>query len=422
MFGVLRPCAHGAAKYGIDPGQWQAHMCGLCLGLRDGHGQLARAATNTDAIVLSVLTEAQSGATGSRTAAGPCPLRGMRRATVVAGDAPGIQLAATASLLLGAAAVGDHVDDGDAGRFARRPMRGLAGRWSAAAQAQADRIGLDIGPLRTAIASQAEIEARTLGPSARSAPMPATGTTADTVGAGAMAPAGHPRPVSSVVRPPALPATDRTSVTLDNLTAPSQLCAATLFGHTAVLAGRPENVAALREIGSQIGRIAHLADAVEDLDRDRERGRFNPLDATGTTLPRAFDLLRESESKIRYAAKAAELDRLPAVRWALLDPLTALLHRIGHGLGFAVGRACRTSPVAQRTSRPSRRPTRPGPLQAGGLVLGVYCTGVACCAEHTNPCTGERKPSWAQRCGCDCGSCGDCCSCCGEDGCCGCDC
>lgn len=58
VFGVLKPCAHGAAKYGIDPGHWQAHMCGLCLGLRDGHGQLARAATNTDAIVLSVLTEA----------------------------------------------------------------------------------------------------------------------------------------------------------------------------------------------------------------------------------------------------------------------------------------------------------------------------------------------------------------------------
>ncbi|MGS2807418.1 DUF5685 family protein [Nocardia sp. MW-W600-9] len=228
VFGVLKPCAHGAAKYGIDPGQWQAHMCGLCLGLRDGQGQLARAATNTDAIVLSVLTEAQSGAAGARTTAGPCPLRGMRRASVVVANAPGVQLAATAALLLGAAKIRDHVDDGDAGRLARRPMRRVAGSWSAAAQTQADRIGLDVGPLLTAIDSQSALEAL-------AAP-----------------------------------------ITLDQLTGPTQLCAATLFGHTATLAGRPENVAALSEIGRHLGRIAHLADAIEDLERDRLRGRFNP--------------------------------------------------------------------------------------------------------------------------------------------------
>lgn len=402
MFGVLKPCAHGAAKYGIDPGQWQAHMCGLCLGLRDGSGQLARAATNTDAIVLSVLTEAQAAAPGERRTAGPCPLRGMRRASVVAADAPGVRLAATASLLLGAAKIRDHVDDGDAGRLARPPMRRVSGTWSAAARAQADLIGLDIGPLITAIDSQTALEARADGTSL-----------------------AHADATRRVLSP----------ITLDELTAPTQLCAATLFGHTATLAGRPENVAALREIGRHVGRIAHLADAVEDLERDRLRGRFNPLAATGTDMPRAYELLRESESRIRAAAAEAHLDQLPTVRWALLDPLATMLRRLGQGLGLAVGHVCRTSPVAQQhapyqfPSPPGRRPpTRPGPLTAGGLILGVYCTGVACCVDHTSPCTGERKDAWAKNCDCEsCCDCGDCCgNCCGEDcgcgDCCSCDC
>ncbi|MEU3009430.1 DUF5685 family protein [Nocardia asteroides] len=406
MFGVLKPCAHGAAKYGIDPGQWQAHMCGLCLGLRDGSGQLARAATNTDAIVLSVLTEAQAAAPGERRTAGPCPLRGMRRASVVAADAPGVRLAATASLLLGAAKIRDHVDDGDAGRLARPPMRRVSGAWSAAARAQADLIGLDIGPLITAIDSQTALEAL-----------------ADTT-------AALPRTTSF-----ALAGAGRPPITLDDLTAPTQLCAATLFGHTATLAGRPENVAALQEIGRHVGRIAHLADAVEDLERDRLRGRFNPLAATDTDMPRAYELLRESESRIRAAAAEARLDQLPTVRWALLDPLATMLRRLGQGLGLAVGHVCRTSPVAQQhapyqfPSPPGRRPpTRPGPLKAGGLILGVYCTGVACCVDHTSPCTGERKDAWAKNCDCEsCCDCGDCCgNCCGEDcgcgDCCSCDC
>ncbi|MGF0317878.1 DUF5685 family protein [Nocardia fluminea] len=389
VFGVLKPCAHGAAKYGIDPGQWQAHMCGLCLGLRDGHGQLARAATNTDAIVLSVLTEAQSGP-GARTTAGPCPLRGMQRASVVATSAPGVQLAATASLLLGAAKIRDHVDDGDASALARRPMRRVSNTWAERAQEQAAQIGLDVAPMLAAIATQGAVEARAM---------------VDVI-------------------------------TLDELTGPTQLCAATLFSHTATLAGRPENVAALQEIGRHVGRIAHLADAIEDLERDRARGRFNPLEATGTDMPRAYDLLRESESRIRQVATEAELDQLPTVRWALLDPLASLLRRLGTGLGIAVGHVCRTPVTAQQhspyefPSPPGQRPQRPGPFKAGGLVLGVYCTGMACCVDHTSPCSGEQKDAWAKHCDCGscgdcCGSCGDCCSCGGEDGCCGdcgCDC
>ncbi|GGK52893.1 DUF5685 family protein [Nocardia camponoti] len=375
MFGVLKPCVHGAAKYGIDPGDWQAHMCGLCLGLRDGHGQTARAATNTDAVVLSVLTEAQ-GVSAERRTAGPCALRGMRRASVLAPSSPSVQLAATASLLLGAAKIRDHVVDGDAGRVSRVPMRRVAGGWAASAHASAAGIGLDLAPLVAAIDGQQELEA--------------------------------------------------SSRDLDALTGPSQVCASAFFGHSAKLAGRPENVAGLEEIGREVGRIAHVVDAIEDLERDKERGRFNPLVASGTSADEARKLVRDSGSRVGMTARELGLAETPAVRWALLDPLAGLVRRIGH----AGGKACRatrheaTAQSAPYQSPPGQRPNRPGPLHASGLILGVYCTGLACCVDHTSPCSGERKDAWGKNCdtccdGCDCCSnCGDCCDC----DCCSCDC
>ncbi|MFE3441452.1 DUF5685 family protein [Nocardia sp. NPDC059180] len=392
MFGLLKPCGHSAAKYGVDPGQWQAHMCGLCLGLRDGHGQLARSATNTDAIVLSMLTEAQLEGRGERTTAGPCPLRGMRRAQVATADSAGIMLASTASLLLGSAKIRDHVDDGDTSVLTRRPMAKVSSRWAERARRQAELIGFDVEPLVAAIESQADRERR-----------------------------AH-------------------LLTLEELTVPTQVCAAEFFAHSAVLAERPENIAPLREAGRHFGHIAHLADAIEDFDTDRERGRFNPLAATGTGMPQAYELLHQSDSSLRAAIAVTDLADQPAVRWMLLDPLNSLVRRIGRGIGAVTGHACsvtsRDSAELRRHDTGHRPPTRrPGIGDALPAVLGIYCTGYACCADHTNPCNGERRPAWWKEhlgdC-CDgvdcCSNCGDCCGgdggCC--DGCCcdgcGCDC
>ncbi|QIS06841.1 regulator [Nocardia brasiliensis] len=382
MFGLLRPCAHGAAKYGIDAAQWRSHLCGLCLGLRDEHGQLARATTNVDAIVLSVLTEAQAGGPQRRTEAGRCALRGMRRASVAAADSPGVRLASTASLLLASAKIRDHVDDGDAAALARAPLARTSARWAGQARASARRIGLDVDPLLAALGEQARLE--------RAAQQ--------------------------------LAAVDRTDA-LAALTLPTQLCASEFFAHTAVLAERPENVDALRAAGRQFGRIAHLADAVQDYERDLARGRFNPLAATGTTMPQAYELLRESDARLRDAVADAELDQVPTVRWMLLDPLTSVLRKLTRGVGAAVAHSCGVSaedaPRAQRSGyqKPTRRP---GVGESLALILGAYCTGYACCADHTQPCTGERKDAWIKNCdcgGCDCGGC-DCCDC----DCCGCDC
>lgn len=57
MFGIAKPCRHtlGAELHR----EWMSHLCGLCLGLRDAHGHSARVTTNVDAVVLSILVEAQ---------------------------------------------------------------------------------------------------------------------------------------------------------------------------------------------------------------------------------------------------------------------------------------------------------------------------------------------------------------------------
>lgn len=65
-----------------------------------------------------------------------------------------------------------------------------------------------------------------------------------------------------------------------------------MFAAPATPAGRPENVGPLSELGRAYGEFAHLADAVEDLLRDRTRGDYNPLDATGTTVEQAVDRLK----------------------------------------------------------------------------------------------------------------------------------
>ncbi|WP_307622164.1 DUF5685 family protein [Nocardia lijiangensis] len=460
---MLRPCAHGAEKYGIDAAEWRAHMCGLCLGLRDGHGQLARTATNTDAILLSVLTEAQLPAPSARTTAGRCPLRGMQRAEVAAADSPGVLLASTASLLLGSAKLRDHVADGDASRLAGRPMTRMSTRWADSARRQAALIDFDVEPLVAAIDSQQLVESRA---AARlSSTRPAAGTAGrDGIGGRRDVYAGAGRfdrnpiaPNAASGEPPVTLDPNTTSgeppVTLDELTAPTALCAAELFAHTAILANRPENADQLRTVGGHFGRIAHLSDAIADFDDDTAHGRFNPLTATGTTLAESYELVRGSDAELRRVLATARLADVPTIRWMLLDPLHALVHRLGMGVGAVTTHACNTTrtdhqhayrsgsgrrassptPVLGETTRSHRTghrpPTRrPGVGEALALVLGVYCTGYACCADHTSPCTGERKDAWWK--GCDCGSCcdcanccsgcGDCCSC-GDCGC-GCDC
>src|SRR4051812_27209620 len=144
MFGIIRPCRN---RLGDElRASWLAHLCGMCLALRDEHGQLARVVTNYDAVVISALVEAQAGSSGLRRAAGPCPLRGMRTASVASGG--GARLAASVSLLLASAKLTDHVADGDLdGALRLRATRAAAARLAAAGTRSAGPLGLDAGAL-----------------------------------------------------------------------------------------------------------------------------------------------------------------------------------------------------------------------------------------------------------------------------------
>lgn len=238
-----------------------AHLCGLCLALRGDHGQFARIVTNYDGLLVSVLTEAQAErSTDWRRTAGPCPLRGMRTASVAQGE--GARLAAAVSLVLASAKVRDHVADGD-GVLARKPVaraaRRIATNWGRAGARTGSDIGFDTAVLVDAVDRQVGIEAL----------------------------AGPGTPLLTV-------------------TEPTETATAAAFAHTAILAGRPGNAEPLAEAGRLFGRLAHLLDAVEDRAADAAVGAWNPLTATGTPLTEARRLADDALHGIRLALREAD--------------------------------------------------------------------------------------------------------------------
>ncbi|RSM70501.1 hypothetical protein DMH04_44710 [Kibdelosporangium aridum] len=376
MFGIIRPCRHRLSPRLRT--SWLAHLCGLCLALRDDHGQLARTVTNYDGLVISALVEAQSQGETRRTA-GPCPLRAMRTASVAQGD--GARLAASVSLVLASAKINDHVADRD-GLFGRRGVslaaRKVAGRWAAQGAWTGEQVGFDTAVLLDAVAEQPLVE-------------------------------------SSV----------RRGDSLLLATGPTETATAAAFAHTAVLSGRPQNVDALSEAGRLFGRVAHLVDAVEDLDEDRATGAWNPLLVTGTSLEEARRICDDAVLGVRLALREAEF-----VDDKLVHALLA--HELDHAIKRAFGDVHGPS-LDQKTKRKDKREDKHHEWQkkgwqrpdrswgaACGLAVVMFCTCQYCCGDpYHDPWTGEPREGWCHRCDCDCCDCCDCCSC--GDGC-GCDC
>ena len=271
----MRPCR---THLGPDLfARWQAHLCGLCLTLRDEVGQAERVLTGYDVLLLSVLVEAQAGHVETTTAA-PCPLRGFTRATVVASTSDAGRLAAAGALVSAAAGLTDKVEDGDLPRSARLPAQRVAGRLHRSGTALAAAVGLDPSVVLGAPAASAAAER-----------LPAAGLRA--------------------------------------LLAPTGEAVASLFAHTAAVAGRPDNGPALSRAGRAFGALVHLLDAVEDHAGDVAAGRFNPLQATGTSPAGARRLADELVEEVRAALAGASL-----VDRALVDEL------LGRELGRAVHR------------------------------------------------------------------------------------
>lgn len=366
MFGIIRPCRH---RLGGDlAAAWQAHLCGMCLSLRDDHGQAARLATNYDGLVISVLAEAQADGAPERRTAGRCALRGMRKLDVAVGDCA--RLAATVSLVLAAAKIRDHADDGD-GAFGRPGVRGaataLAGRWAAAGTKTGRGLGFEVGVLTEAIGRQTAVEAA----------------------------AGPGTPLLTV-------------------TEPTETATAAAFAHTAVLAGKPANEAPLAEAGRLFGRIAHLVDAVEDLAADQANGAWNPLLATGTDLTEARRLCDDALLGIKLALNEAEFTDARLVHTLLVHELARSVRRV-----FAAASTGSSAVAATAGSPGCGLPAAAGLTGLSGLsgLLAIRrrrgC-GEDCCCDCGEDCCCE--------CSCDCcndACCGD--GCCG-DGCCDCSC
>ncbi|MFD9613460.1 DUF5685 family protein [Streptomyces sp. NPDC059083] len=403
MFGIVRPCTHRLTE-GLRT-EWMAHLCGLCLALRADHGQFARVVTNYDGLIVSVLTEAQTGVTeAGRRKAGPCALRALRTAPVARGE--GARLAAAVSLVLASAKVRDHVADRD-GLLARRPVAAAARRvarsWDRAGARTGRDLGFDTAVLVDAVDRQTGIEAL----------------------------AGPGTPLLTV-------------------TEPTETATAAAFAHTAVLAGRPGNAAPLAEAGRLFGRLAHLLDAVEDQAADAGTGAWNPLTATGTSREEARRLADDALHGIRLALKDAEFANGRLAHVLLAHELrtsvdrafgtTTCSHGAGPGAQGAHGPvpgnpyATPGGPVPGNPYAPGGPggpggPWTPGPGGSGGggplppeppnrrgliagcaLWIGLACTCQMCCGSFEDPWSRQRREGLCQQ--CDPGDCCDCCDCC----------
>ncbi|WP_414503907.1 DUF5685 family protein [Streptomyces sp. NEAU-L66] len=450
MFGIVRPCTHRLSQ-GLKA-EWMAHLCGLCLALRGDHGQFARVVTNYDGLIVSVLTDAQSGAQEvRRRTAGPCPLRGMRTASVAKGE--GARLAASVSLVLASAKIRDHVADRN-GALRRRPVaaaaRKVAAGWDRAGARTGATLGFDTAVLVDAVDRQVGIE-ELAGP-------------------------GTPLTV---------------------ITEPTETATAAAFAHTAVLAGRPGNAAPLAEAGRLFGRLAHLLDAVEDRTADAAEGAWNPLTATGATTAQARRLCDDALHGIRLALRDVEFTDSALVHVLLVHELrrsvdrafgTAACSHQGHGVPgpYGVqggnpygngpgqpgpygrppqygqhpqyGQAPAGGPYAQGGQHLNGQqnpyhggripPGGPGGGDGGGsgggdggmpqfpqkpkkprgfftgcaVAIGLCCTCQLCCAEeYEGPWSRKKREGCCQNCDCDCNGCGcECLGCCECLTCCNC--
>ncbi|MFI8827955.1 DUF5685 family protein [Streptomyces sp. NPDC053431] len=407
MFGIVRPCAHRLTE-GLRT-DWMAHLCGLCLALRADHGQFARVVTNYDGLIVSVLTEAQTGTTeAGRRIAGPCPLRAMRTAPVARGE--GARLAAAVSLVLASAKVRDHVADRD-GLLARRPVAAAARRvarsWDRAGARTGRDLGFDTAVLVDAVDRQTGIEAL----------------------------AGPGTPLLVV-------------------TEPTETATAAAFAHTATLAGRPGNAAPLAEAGRLFGRLAHLLDAVEDQAADDAAGAWNPLTATGTSREEARRLADDALHGIRLALKDVEFADARLAHVLLAHELRASVDRaFGTTCAHGAPGPAQGNPYGGGTPGPygSYNPHGggnpyggpPGPAGPGGpgglppqfgaggpqqpkkprgflagcaMFTWLFCTCQICCAkEYEGPWSRKKREGCCYDCDCpDCSGCDCCCPC---DGC-----
>lgn len=389
MYGVM---ATAACRLPDDQRQaWVGHICGLCLGLRDGFGHLSRLATNYDAALVVALCEAQSEQALAKSSR-HCPLRRPLTALVDEPVSPAVQYAAGTAMLAATSKLRDNLnDDPDWLRGFRRGASALAERWRRSVGEQLAALGFDSALVERQFARQPALEAVVGGDFAF-------------------------------------------------YSQPTELAVGVVFAHTAALQGRPQNYEPLFEIGRRFGRIMLLLDAYQDYDRDVQSGQFNALAAAypgDTWRTPARTLFQQAYSELRAGVLALELPQPALLQTLLLRQLgrvgchsLALCHSAARGqpaeMAAGAGSGETEYPhISNIMGDPDDRQGSPFPADNRLCGCGDCCRRGDCRGCFRESYTTDRSCGhWCIWCDCPDEGCGDCCNC-GDGGCgdcSGCDC
>lgn len=240
MFGTLNP--HRCTLADEDHRHYRTYYCGLCQSLGRTTGPLGRAALSRDAVFLAIVAD---GLADEATAPDRCrcPMMPLARRASRSPDSTAMGFASGMQLLLGDQKLADRAMEGRrTAALARRWVAGPVGR----ARADLVAMGIPVDRLEGFEERQAAVERQ-----------------------GAVSP-----------RSAAAPTADALALVFESI---ADLPSSSAETRTA------EAREDLRALGRALGRAIYLIDALEDLERDRRRGDFNPClvpGADGTVISR----------------------------------------------------------------------------------------------------------------------------------------
>jgi len=226
LFGVLKGA--GCRMKPSQKGQWMSHICGTCLALQESSGFISRIATNYDAVLLSVLYDAQL-PDRVLTEQRSCILRRPHRFQSIDSTSSGSIFAASIAQLMAGTKIQDHLQDGDSSwRHAKGAAKRISERWINAAKESVQSLGFNTEIILNQTNRQGLLESRAGGD-------------------------------------------------FYSYSKPTELAVGAAFGHTAVLANQPGNIQQLQKMGEMFGRVMYLLDSFQDYDADLKSNQFNPL-------------------------------------------------------------------------------------------------------------------------------------------------
>ena len=313
MFGTLSP--HRCTLADASHRTYRTYYCGLCQSLGRTSGPLARAALSRDAVFLAIVAD---GLLENRSEAGSCrcPLFPVARHATRAPESTAMSYAAGLQLLLGDQRLADRALEGRrTARIARRLVSGSVAR----ARDSLRELGVPVDQLEGFEHRQLAVER-----------------------------SGHPSPTEA-----AEPTAEALALVLSSVV--------DLPGSAAV-ARTVEVREQLAGLGRSLGRSIYLIDALEDLERDRRRGEFNPCLTAGDHGP------TPARRRVRAACRA--LDR----------ELAAIRQRV-EAIPWQRNRTLVDNIVLDRLPATARR--------AAATARGIACPGAA--PAEKPPATG---PAW----------------------------